>query len=120
MTTRTSIDLTQPQPGIRYERRENGIAILTLDRPERGNSLAPGMQPILRAIWGEVRDDPAVSREIGHVFNTITNGIRNMPSYASQIPVDDRWAIVSYVKALQRSQNATLADVPPAERGNLQ
>jgi E-phenylitaconyl-CoA hydratase len=60
MTTRTSIDLTQPQPGIRYERRENGIAILTLDRPERGNSLAPGMQPILRAIWGEVRDDPAI------------------------------------------------------------
>lgn len=48
----------------------------------------------------------------GHLFNTISNGIRNMPSYGSQIPVDDRWAIVAYVRALQRSQNATIDDVP--------
>jgi mono/diheme cytochrome c family protein len=54
-----------------------------------------------------VRDRPA-----GHLFNTISNGIRNMPSYGSQIPVDDRWAIVAYVRALQRSQNATIDDVP--------
>ena len=51
-------------------------------------------------------------RPEGHLFNTISNGIRNMPSYGSQIPVDDRWAIVAYVKALQRSQNATIDDVP--------
>ncbi len=51
-------------------------------------------------------------RPPGHLFNTISNGIRNMPSYGSQIPVDDRWAIVAYVKALQRSQNATIDDVP--------
>jgi E-phenylitaconyl-CoA hydratase len=60
MSTRTSIDLTQPQPGVLYERREDGIAIIRLDRPDRGNSLAPGMQPILRAIWSEVRDDPGI------------------------------------------------------------
>jgi enoyl-CoA hydratase/carnithine racemase len=60
MSIRTSIDLTQPQPGVRYERREDGIAIIRLDRPDRGNSLAPGMQPILRAIWSEVRDDPGI------------------------------------------------------------
>jgi mono/diheme cytochrome c family protein len=54
-----------------------------------------------------VRERPA-----GHLFNTISNGIRNMPSYGSQIPVDDRWAIVAYVRALQRSQNATIDDVP--------
>lgn len=42
----------------------------------------------------------------GQVFNTITNGVRNMPSYAAQIPVRDRWAIVSYVRALQVSQAA--------------
>jgi len=51
-------------------------------------------------------------RPEGHLFNTISNGIRNMPSYGSQIPVDDRWAIVAYVRALQRSQNATIDDVP--------
>ena len=40
----------------------------------------------------------------GQLFNTITNGIRSMPAYGPQIPVDDRWAIVSYVRALQLSQ----------------
>ncbi len=53
------------------------------------------------------------SRPVGHIFNTITNGIRNMPAYAEQIPVGDRWAIVAYVRALQRSQDARIADVPP-------
>jgi len=43
---------------------------------------------------------------IGKTFNSITNGIRNMAGYASQIPTEDRWAIVAYVKALQMSQNA--------------
>ncbi|MEE4273986.1 MAG: cytochrome c [Thermoanaerobaculales bacterium] len=52
------------------------------------------------------------SRQPGHLFNTITNGIRNMPAYGPQIPVEDRWAIVAYVRALQRSQNATIDDVP--------
>ena len=40
----------------------------------------------------------------GQFFATITNGVRNMPSYAHNIPVDDRWAIVQYVRALQLSQ----------------
>lgn len=40
----------------------------------------------------------------GQMFATITNGIRNMPPYRHSIPVDDRWAIVSYVRALQISQ----------------
>ncbi len=53
------------------------------------------------------------SRPVGHIFNTITNGIRNMPAYAEQIPIGDRWAIVAYVRALQRSQDARIADVPP-------
>jgi len=51
-------------------------------------------------------------RPAGHLFNSISNGIRSMPAYGSQIPVEDRWAIVAYVRALQRSQNATIDDVP--------
>jgi len=51
-------------------------------------------------------------RPDGHIFNTITSGIRNMPSYAQQIPPDDRWAIVAYVRALQLSQNAPLRFIP--------
>lgn len=49
--------------------------------------------------------DPVKSRPVGHIFNTINVGIRNMPSYGAQIPVEDRWAIVAYVRALQLSQD---------------
>ncbi|MEO8797130.1 MAG: cytochrome c [Polyangiaceae bacterium] len=45
----------------------------------------------------------------GQIFATISNGIRNMPAYGPQVPVRDRWAIVSYVRALQISQ-APLAE----------
>jgi mono/diheme cytochrome c family protein len=52
-----------------------------------------------------IREQP-----VGQIFNSITNGVRNMPPYGPQIPVADRWAIVAYVKALQRSQNARSGD----------
>ena len=45
----------------------------------------------------------------GQLFATITNGLRNMPSYAHNLPVDDRWAIVQYVRALQLSQAPAVA-----------
>ena len=48
---------------------------------------------------------------LGHFFNVISNGYGAMPDYASQVTVEDRWAIVAYVRALQLSQNATEADV---------
>ena len=54
------IDLSGPLEGVSYERRSDGIVVIKLSRIERGNSLVPHMQPILRAIWGEVRDDPAI------------------------------------------------------------
>lgn len=55
----------------------------------------------------------------GHFYDVITNGIRNMPSYKSQVSVADRWAIVAYIRALQRSQYATLEDVPLEIRKEL-
>jgi mono/diheme cytochrome c family protein len=48
----------------------------------------------------------------GQIFDVITHGVRNMPSYAGQIPPADRWATVSYLRALQRSRNATRNDIP--------
>ncbi|MFQ6610986.1 MAG: c-type cytochrome [Fidelibacterota bacterium] len=48
----------------------------------------------------------------GYIFSVISNGVRNMPSYKHQIPVQDRWAIVSYVRALQLSRNARESDIP--------
>ena len=55
----------------------------------------------------------------GYIFDVITNGVRNMPAYGAQIPVEDRWAIVAYFRALQRSQHATLDDVPVGARQEL-
>jgi mono/diheme cytochrome c family protein len=55
----------------------------------------------------------------GYFFDVITTGFGAMPSYARQIPVADRWAIVAYVRTLQLSQHATLQDVPPEKRGEL-
>jgi hypothetical protein len=48
----------------------------------------------------------------GHFYDVITNGFGAMGSYASRIDVDDRWAIVAYIRALQLSQNARMDDVP--------
>lgn len=47
---------------------------------------------------------------LGYFFDVITNGFGAMPDYASQIPPEDRWKIVAYIRALQLSQNATAAD----------
>jgi len=63
---------------------------------------------------------PAVrGQPVGRLFNTITHGLGKMPSYAAQIPVEDRWAIVLYVRALERSQNAGSEDVPEDIRPQL-
>ena len=55
----------------------------------------------------------------GEIYNTIANGKNTMLGYGSVIQVPDRWAIVAYVRALQRSQNATINDVPASERAAL-
>ncbi len=55
----------------------------------------------------------------GEYFNVISNGKGRMMAYAPQIKVRDRWAIVAYIRALMRSQNATLPDVPESMRGEL-
>jgi hypothetical protein len=57
---------------------------------------------------------------VGHFFDVMTNGFGAMPSYASRVPPADRWAIAAYIRALQLSQLASLADVPDAERRLLE
>ena len=52
----------------------------------------------------------------GYFFDVMTNGFAQMPSYAAQVPVKDRWAIAAYIRALQLSQHATVADVPAEGR----
>ena len=57
-------------------------------------------------------DDRLRQAPVGHFFDAITNGWGAMPSYAAQIPVQDRWAIVAYIRALQLSQQNTAAASP--------
>lgn len=61
----------------------------------------------------ELRD-----REAGYYFVTITDGTRVMPSYAARIPVEDRWAIVAYIRALQLSQNVDASQIAPGKLPN--
>jgi len=55
----------------------------------------------------------------GDIFNTITNGRRTMPAYRYQITVADRWAIVAYVRLLQRASHGTANEVPDAQKAEL-
>jgi len=57
---------------------------------------------------------------VQHFYDVITDGHGAMYSFAERVQPADRWAIAAYIKALQRSQNATVADVPPDRRGALQ
>jgi mono/diheme cytochrome c family protein len=68
----------------------------------------------LRGIKLLLRDVP-----VGYYVHVITHGFGAMPKYAVQVPPADRWAIVAYLRALQLSQHATLADVPEPERARL-
>ena len=60
---------------------------------------------------GNFHTDRLRSAPLGHFYNVIANGYGAMPEYATMLSVEDRWAIVAYIRALQLSQNATAADV---------
>jgi mono/diheme cytochrome c family protein len=57
---------------------------------------------------------------VGHFFDVQTNGFGAMPSYASRVAPDDRWRIIAYIRALQLSQGAAVADVPPEDKQRLE
>ena len=59
------------------------------------------------------------SAPVGHFFDVMTNGFGAMPTYAPQVSVQDRWAIIAYIRALQLSQNGTINDLPPDMRAKL-
>ena len=66
-------------------------------------------------------DERLVKMGDGEIFNTMTVGkLPLMPAYGALVPVLDRWAIIAYIRALQRSQLGTLEDVPEAKRKEFQ
>ncbi|NND71816.1 MAG: cytochrome c [Rhodothermales bacterium] len=84
-----------------------------------------GQGPVIAGNYGFV---PPASYHIdrlrtspdGYIYNVITAGFQTMPAYAQQITVADRWAIVSYVRALQRSQGALEGDIPASTLAEIQ
>ena len=62
---------------------------------------------------GNFHTDRLRNAPLGHFFSVITNGYGAMPEYASQMPPEDRWAVVAYIRALQLSQDAGAANVGP-------
>lgn len=63
--------------------------------------------------------DNVRKQPVGRLFNTITNGVRKMPAYGPQIPPEDRWAIVLYVKALQKSHQVDAKTLTDEEKQKL-
>ena len=83
--------------------------------PERVKSLGGVWQArnLVEAPTADGKGGVVVQMPNGQLFNTISNGFNTMQGYAAQIPAGDRWAIVAYVRALERAQNAAQEDLPP-------
>jgi mono/diheme cytochrome c family protein len=90
--------------------------------PVHVRSNALGLNGVEGMSWVQpksMHDADVRARPDGHLFNTITNGIRNMGGYGGQINVPDRWAIVAYVRTLQFAQAARGDAIPADRRGQL-
>jgi mono/diheme cytochrome c family protein len=81
----------------------------------RGMVVRRGYRPPPSLHIERLRDAP-----VGHLYDVMTRGLGAMPDYAQQIPPEDRWAIAAYVRALQLSQRATVADLSAEERAKLE
>jgi mono/diheme cytochrome c family protein len=83
---------------------------------------AQGIVPTRIPTWqpSNLTEDRVVQFADGDIFNVITNGRRSMPAYRFQVAVEDRWAIIAYVRALQRAAHSTKADVPADHAAELQ
>jgi mono/diheme cytochrome c family protein len=64
-------------------------------------------------------DDRIRNMPEGEIFNTITNGKNTMSSYADKLSPEDRWAVIAYVRALERARQGTVADVPADHKADL-
>jgi hypothetical protein len=65
-------------------------------------------------------DQRLVDSPEGYYYNVIKNGFGVMMNYAAQIPVEDRWAIIAYIRALQYGQRGSIEDVPENLRAELE
>ncbi len=106
-----------PQFMLRGEQRFNINCAVCHGPTAAGNGIAKqyGLATVV-----SLQDERLRNMSDGEIFNTITHGKNTMMAYGPNVTVQDRWAIVAYLRALQRSQNATMDDVPLDARGELE
>src|SRR6185312_1019285 len=102
-----------------YDGRGQGMVIQRVKQIQEGAGQA-GARNLVEAPQADGKGGVVVQMPNGQLFNTISNGFQTMQGYAAQIPAGDRWAIVAYVRALERAQNAATEDVPAGQHGGLQ
>jgi len=64
-------------------------------------------------------DDRIRQMPEGEIFNTITNGKNTMSPYGDKLNPEDLWAVIAYVRALERARQGTVSDVPADHKGDL-
>ena len=72
------------------------------------------------AAIANLQDDRIKQQPDGQIFNTITHGKNTMGAYGPNVAVEDRWAIVAYVRALQKSQNLQIAELSEDRRKEME
>ena len=99
------------------QRRFNTYCSPCHDRTGQGRGIVAQ-----RAIWipTNLTEDRVKNFNDGEIFDVITHGRRSMPSYRYQVVARDRWAIVAYVRALQRAGGGAEQDIPADQRAGLQ
>ncbi len=81
-----------------------------------------GIAPVTQRGWirpAAYWDERIVNYTDGELYDIVKNGIRSMPGYKQQLSASDRWAIVSYVRALQKTRLSTIKDVPSELRNEI-
>jgi mono/diheme cytochrome c family protein len=106
-----------PQLMLRGEQRFNINCAVCHGAAAAGNGITKqyGLMTVVT-----LQDERIRNMSDGEIFNTITHGKNTMLAYGASVSVNDRWAIIAYLRALQRSQNSTVADVPPEARAELE
>ena len=93
-----------------YDGRGNGSVQQSVDAVKSGAAMGWAWTPPANLLLDTIASQPN-----GQIYNTITNGKATMAPYGSQIHVEDRWAIVAYVRVLQQAQAGSAADRPAAD-----
>ena len=87
------------------------------DRAGSGQGIVNKREPTYKP--GNLHEDRIKQMADGEIFYVLTNGRRTMPSYRYQLSEQERWSVVYYVRALQRTTSGTLADVPEDKKATL-